>query len=73
MGEETADADFIVGRKYRNYDYSIITDIDKNNNQTWENVHFAPISVASNKNKEKSVPDNVYMLNNKYIKRKIIP
>ena len=66
--------DYIVNRKYRNYDYSIITKIDNNNNQTWENSYFAPISVSININKENSVPDNIYMINNKYVKKeKILP
>ena len=64
--------DYIVNRKYRNYDYSIVTSIDSNNNQTWEKVYLAPISVSSNHEKENSVPNNVYMLNNKYIKREHI-
>ena len=66
--------DYIVNRKYRNYDYSIITKTDNNNNQTWENSYFAPISVSINISKENSVPNNMYMINNKYIKKeKILP
>ena len=64
--------DFIEDRSYRNYDYSVITSIDGNNNQTWENVHFAPISVSGNIQKEESVPKGLYLLNNKYIRKEII-
>jgi len=61
--------DYIVDRKYRNYDYSVITGLDSNNNQVWEKVYLAPISVSSDKTKESSVPNKTYLLNNKYIKR----
>ena len=61
--------DYITKRKNRNYDYSIITGTDSNNNQTWEKVHFGPISVSTNQAKEDEVPDNVYLINNKYISR----
>ena len=64
--------DLITGRRYRNYDYSIITNIDNNNNPTWENVHFAPISTSSNIEKENTIPKDLYILNNKYIKREVI-
>ena len=64
--------DFIIDRKYRNYDYSIISSIDSNNNQTWENVYLAPISVSITNEKENDVPRNLYLLNNKYIRKEII-
>ena len=37
--------DILIGRKYRGLDYSIITDIDANNNPKWERVRFGPISL----------------------------
>ena len=64
--------DFIIARKYRNYDYSIVCGIDSNNNQTWENVYLAPISVSINIEKENDIPKDLYFFNNKYIKRDII-
>ena len=64
--------DFLIERKYRNYDYSIITNIDENNNKTWENAYFAPISISSNLEKENNVPKDVYLINNKYIQKDII-
>ncbi len=66
--------DYIVERKYRSYDYSIITTLNTNNKPTWEKVFFAPISVANNEGKNELVNNNEYVLNNKYINReKIIP
>ena len=65
--------DFLVDRKYRSYDYSLITTLNANNKPTWEKVYFAPISVANSVEKNDLVGENEYVLNNKYIaKDKII-
>lgn len=65
--------DYIVDRKYRSYDYSIITTLNSQNKPTWEKVNFAPISVSNNIEKNKLVNDNEYVLNNKYIlKEKVL-
>ena len=65
--------DYIVDRKYRSYDYSIITTLNSKNKPTWEKVNFAPISVSNNIEKNELVNDNEYVLNNKYIlKEKVL-
>ncbi len=61
--------DYIIERKYRSYDYSIITNLNTNNKPTWEKVYFAPISVSNSIEKNALVNDNEYVLNNKYISR----
>jgi len=66
--------DYLVDRKYRSYDYSIITNINVNNTPMWEKIYFAPISISNSAKKDKDIKDNTYVLNNKYIsKEKILP
>lgn len=66
--------DYLVDRKYRSYDYSIITNINVNNTPMWEKIFFAPISISNSIKKNKDIKDGIYVLNNKYISReKILP
>jgi len=64
--------DYIINRKYRSYDYSIITGLNANNTTTWDKYYFAPISVSNSAKKDKEIADDTYVLNNKYIKREKI-
>ncbi len=64
--------DYIVNRKYRSYDYSIITTLNANNTVTWEKYYFAPISVSNSLKKDNEIADGTYVLNNKYIKKEKI-
>ncbi len=64
--------DILIGRKYRGLDYSIITDIDANNNPKWERVRFGPISVSNSIDKDAIVGDDGYFLNNHYLDREVL-
>lgn len=61
--------DYIIGKKYRGFDYYLISKVNDNGKPVWMDAYFAPISISSNLNKEALIGDNEYVLNNKYIDR----
>ncbi len=61
--------DYIIGKKYRGFDYYLISKVNDNGKPVWMDAYFAPISISSNLNKEELIGNNEYVLNNKYIDR----
>jgi GTPase SAR1 family protein len=59
--------DLIVGRKHRGLDYYLISKINTQGKPEWLDAYFAPISVSTNYEKEKTVGEGEYVLNNIYV------
>lgn len=64
--------DYIIGKKYRGFDYYLISKVNDNGKPVWMDAYFAPISISNNLNKEELIGDNEYVLNNKYIDREAL-
>ncbi len=61
--------DYIIGKKYRGFDYYLISKVNDNGKPVWLDAYFAPVSINSNLGKEELIANNEYVLNNKYIDR----
>lgn len=64
--------DCLIGKRYRGFDYYLISKVQDNGKPVWLDAYFAPISISTNLNKEEAIDDNEYVLNNKYIDRKVL-
>lgn len=64
--------DLIIGKKYRGFDYFLISKMTDEGKPMWTDAYFAPISIVNNSDKEKVVADNEYVINNKIIDRDTI-
>ena len=61
--------DLIIGKKYRGFDYFLISKMTEEGKPMWTDAYFAPISISNNIDKENVVADNEYVINNKIIDR----
>ncbi len=61
--------DYIIGKRYRGFDYYLISKVNDNGKPFWFDAYFAPISISNNLNKDNLIGENEYVLNNKYIDR----
>ena len=59
--------DLITGRKHRGLDYYLISKINTQGKPEWLDAYFAPISVSSSYEKEQTVGEGEYVLNNIYV------
>lgn len=64
--------DFIIGKRYRGFDYYLISKVQDNGTPVWIDAYFAPISISTNLHKEEQIGENEYILNNKYIDKKAL-
>lgn len=64
--------DLIIGKKYRGFDYYLISKVNEQGKPVWVDAYFAPISISSNSNKENYLKDEEYVINNKYINREAL-
>ncbi len=64
--------DLLVGRKDRSLDYYLISKINEQGKPTWTDCYFSPISVSSNEEKEREIPDKAYQINNRLIDRETL-
>ncbi len=61
--------DLIIGKKYRGFDYYLISKVNDSGKPVWIDAYFAPISISSNTNKDSYIKDDEYVINNKYVNR----
>ncbi len=61
--------DLLIGRKYRGFDYYIISKINNEGKPIWSDAYLSPISVSNNANLDNTVKDTDYVLNNKILDR----
>ncbi|MBR4693806.1 MAG: hypothetical protein IKP07_03250 [Bacilli bacterium] len=64
--------DILVGRKNRDLDYYLISKINEQGKPVWVDSYLSPISVASMVDKEKSVPEGAYCINNKVVNTNVL-
>ena len=64
--------DILVGRKNRDLDYYLISKINEQGKPVWVDSYLSPISVASMVDKEKSIPEGAYCINNKVVNTNVL-
>jgi hypothetical protein len=64
--------DILVGRKNRDLDYYLISKINEQRKPVWVDSYLSPISVASMVDKEKSIPEGAYCINNKVVNTNVL-
>lgn len=64
--------DFLISRKYRGFDYYLVSNIDSNGFPIWKTSYLGPISVSNSTDKDQLVGDNEYLLNNRIVDRNIM-
>ena len=64
--------DFLIGRKYRGFDYYLISSIDTNGQPIWQTSYLGPISVSNSTDKDQLIGDNEYLINNRIVDRNIM-
>jgi hypothetical protein len=64
--------DYIIGRKYRGFDYYLIANLNTQGLPDYSTVRFAPISVTNSYDNDSTLSDKVYYLNNCMIDREAL-
>lgn len=64
--------DFLINRKYRGFDYYLISSIDTNGQPIWQTSYLGPISVSNSTDKDQLIGDNEYLINNRIVDRNIM-
>ena len=64
--------DYIIGRKYRGLDYSLVSTINNQGNPIWLDARLGPISISNSIEKDNQVGDNEYLINNYLVDRQVL-
>lgn len=64
--------DYLIGRKYRGFDYYLISKINEQGKPVWLDAYLSPISVSNSIEKDSLVGDNEYLLNNKLVNKEAL-
>lgn len=64
--------DLLIGRKYRGLDYYLISSVNQNQDPIWLDARFGPISISSSIEKDNSVNNGEYSINNFTLNRKAL-